>query len=173
MKHQCVVGVFDSLEASKLAVGVLGRGGFAAGNVSLVTRHVDPTTDVGNELEFGDDSLPDAAIGATLGGLIGVLGDATLFMLTGIGTILIAGPLVTAVGAIVGGLVGAMEGWGIHKLHIRKYENLVREGKVLLVVDGNPIEIAEADRMLRETEATEVHRYAQSSDDAPEIDDRH
>jgi hypothetical protein len=172
MTNECVVGVFESVPKAQLAVHILDRAGFAPDHVSLVTRHIDPSSAVGKELSIGDDSLRDAAIGATLGGLAGVVSDATIFLITGIGAIVVAGPLVAAMGAVVGAFLGAMEGWGVHKAHIRKYERLVHEGKVLVVVGGRPDELAQADRMLRQTDATEVHLYAESSGDAPEIDDR-
>lgn len=172
MTNECVVGVFESVPKAQLVVHILDRAGFAPDHVSLVTRHIDPSSDVGKELNLGDDSLRDAAIGATLGGLAGIVSDAAIFLVTGIGTIVVAGPLVAAMGAVVGAFLGAMEGWGVHKAHIRKYERLVHEGKVLVVVGGQPDELAQADRMLRQTDATEVHLYAESSGDAPEIDDR-
>ena len=137
-----------------------------------MTRHIDPASDVGQELNFGDDSLRDAAIGATLGGLAGIIGDAALVLIAGVGAVVVTGPLVAVTGVVVGAFLGAMEGWGVHKSHIQKYERLVDEGKVLVVVDGGPKQLAEAERMLRQAESTEVHLYAKSSANAPEIDDR-
>ena len=172
MTNQCVGGVFESVPQAEQAIHILDRAGFAQNHVSLVTRHIDPTSDVAKELNYGDDSLRDAAIGATLGGIAGIIGDAALFLIVGASAIVIAGPLVAATGMVVGAFLGAMEGWGVHKSHIEKYEQLVHEGKVLVVVDGGPKELAEADRMLRQAESTEVHLHAKSSADAAEIDDR-
>ena len=172
MKNQCVVSTFDTLEDAKLAIHTLDRSGLVPDRVSLVTQHIDPDSELAAELSIENDSLRDAAIGSALGGAMGVLGDAALFMATGIGTVLVAGPLVAATGVVVGGLIGAMEGWGIHKSKLRKYEELLRDGKILVVVEGAPSQVAEADRMLRQTVATEVHLIATSDDEAAEIEDR-
>ncbi len=172
MTNECVVGVFDSMTAAETAVHILDRAGFAPDHVSIVARHVDPASNVGQELTQGDDSMRDAVVGATLGGLVGIVSDVALFVITGIGVIVMAGPLLAATGAVVGAFLGTMEGWGVHHRHIHDYETLVREGKVLVVVDGQPKEVAEAERMLRQTDAARVHLHAQSGDDATEIDDR-
>jgi uncharacterized membrane protein len=99
-------------------------------------------------------------------------GAATLLSITGIGLILLTGPLVTLTGAIVGAFLGAMRGWGIHDSHIREYESLVAQGKVLVVVAGEPPEVEKAESVLHDTAAEHVHLHARTSDDDPRIDDR-
>ena len=154
MTTNCVVAVFDTMNHAQLAVHILERAGFAPDHVSLVTRHIPEGSQLEEELSVGDDAERDAVIGAALGGLAGVLGDAILFFITGLGAVVAAGPLALAAGAVIGGIIGAMEGWGIHHSHLRKYEDFVREGKVLLVVDGLPDELMEAENMLVETDAS-------------------
>jgi uncharacterized membrane protein len=170
--NECVVGVYDSIEQAEAAVRALGAAGLASEHVSLVRRHLDPTGEVAKNLNLGDDSLRDAAVGSALGGLAGMAGAATLLSITGIGLILLTGPIVTLTGAIVGAFLGAMRGWGIHDTHIREYESLVEQGKVLVVVAGRPSEVEKAERLLRETRATHVRLHARTSDDDPRIDDR-
>ncbi len=114
MSNECAVGVFETIEHAKAAVHILDRAGFAADHISVVTRHIDTSSDVGKELNLSDDSLRDAAIGATLGGVLGVLGDAAIYLIAGVGAVVVSGPLVGAM-AIVGAFLGAMEGWGIHR----------------------------------------------------------
>jgi hypothetical protein len=75
-------------------------------------------------------------------------------------------------GATVGALVGAMGGWGVHKDHAHKYHKYLEEGRSLVVVDGDPRVVAEAERLLHDTAATEMHLHARESDDSAEIDDR-
>jgi hypothetical protein len=164
MSNECAVGVFETIEHAKAAVHILDRAGFAADHISVVTRHIDTSSDVGKELNLSDDSLRDAAIGATLGGVLGVLGDAAIYLIAGVGAVVVSGPLVGAM-AIVGAFLGAMEGWGIHRAQIRRYESLVQQGRALVIVDGNPDDIEKARRMLVESDALEVHHYATSSDE--------
>jgi hypothetical protein len=172
MANECIVGVFESVPEAQLAAHILDRAGLGKEHLSLVVRHLDASSEVGKELSLGDDSSRNAVIGATLGGLAGVVGDAAIFLVTGLGAIIVAGPILATMGAIVGAFLGGMEGWGIHKVHIHKYEKLVEEGKVLVVVNGDPKQLEEANRILRQTAAIEVELHAASSTDATEIDDR-
>lgn len=168
---QCVVGVYASMDAAQLAVHILHRAGLAPDHVSVVARHIDPHSKAGEELALSDDSVRDAAIGATLGGVAGVLGDAALLLLTGIGGFVIAGPLLALTGAVAGAFLGAMRGWGVHQSQIHKYEELVKAGKVLVTVDGDAELVAEAERLLKETGADQLHVYA-GTDDTGDVDDR-
>lgn len=170
--NECVVGAFDSIEKAEPAVHALHAAGLADQHVSVIKRHLDPTGEMAKNLELGDDSLRDAAIGGALGSLAGMAGAATLLSITGIGLIVLTGPIVTLTGAIVGAFLGAMRGWGIHDTHIREYEKLVEEGKVLVVVVGEPVEVEKAERLLRENHAAHLHLHARASTDDPRIDDR-
>jgi hypothetical protein len=170
--NQCVVGVFDSIEKAEAAVRALLRAGFTPEHVSLVKRHLDPAGETAARLSVGDDSVRDAAIGGALGSLAGIAGAATLISVTGIGLILLTGPLVTLTGAIVGAFLGAMRGWGVHETNIRHYEGLVESGHVLVVVAGEPTEVEKAEKMLRDSRADHVHLHAKASDESPEVDDR-
>jgi Protein of unknown function (DUF1269) len=170
--NECVVGVYDSIEKAESAHRALLGAGFTSDHVSLIRRHFDPEGETAAKLSLGDDSAREAAVGGALGGLAGAAGAATLLSITGIGLILLTGPIVTLTGAIVGAFLGAMRGWGIHDTHIREYEKLVEEGKVLLAVAGDSTEVEKAERLLRETKAAHVKLHARSSTDSPEIDDR-
>jgi uncharacterized membrane protein len=170
--NECVVGVYDSIEKAEVAHRALLAAGLTSDHVSIVKRHIDEQGETAAQLKLGDDSAREAVIGGTLGGLAGVAGAATLLSITGIGLVLLTGPIVALTGAIVGAFLGAMRGWGVHDTQIREYEKLVEEGKVLVVVAGGPTEAEKAERLLRETKAAHVRLHAQSSTDSPEIDDR-
>jgi uncharacterized membrane protein len=170
--NECVVGVYDSIAKAESAHRALLGGGLTTEHVSLIKRHIDPKSEVAAKLSLGDDSAREAALGGALGGLAGAAGAATLLSITGVGLILLTGPIVTLTGAIVGAFLGAMRGWGIHDTQIREYEKLVEDGKVLIVVAGDPTEVEKAERLLRETQAAHVRLHARSSTDSPEIDDR-
>jgi hypothetical protein len=170
--NQCVVAVYPSPELAEAAVAALHGAGLTSDHISIVRRHLDPQGETAAKLRMGDDSLRDAAVGGALGGLVGMAGAATLLSVTGIGLILLTGPIVTLTGAIVGAFLGAMRGWGVHETNVRHYESLVEQGKVLVVVAGEPPEVEKAERLLRQGKADSVHLHAQSGDDSKEIDDR-
>jgi hypothetical protein len=118
----------------------------------------------------GDISERTAIGGAALGGLMGFLLASPLLMIPGLGPVLIAGPIAAGMtGAIVGGFLGGMAGWGVHADRIQEYEEKVRAGSALVVVSGEPDDVATAKQILEETEAQEVHLHATSAD-AREID---
>ncbi len=170
--NQCVVGVYEGSETAETAVRILHSAGFGPAHTSVVRRHFNPSGAVGDELKLGDDSLHDAAIGGAVGGAVGAVGAAALISVTGIGLILMTGPLVAITGAIVGAFLGAMRGWGIHDQHIREYEQQVDAGKILVVVTGEPPEVERAEHLLRQTQASHVRLHAVAADESGEVDDR-
>lgn len=171
MKDECVVGVYDSLRQAELAVRVLKEADFGADKVSVVSSSRDLKLGPKEELKLGDDSVRDAAVGAGLGGVLGLLAGIGLMAFPIAGAIVfLVGPLAgAAAGTVVGGLVGGMIGWGVRHDQIEHYEQAVRSGKVLVVVNGDPIETAHAERILRETDAGEVNLHARTESDSPEV----
>ncbi len=172
---QCVVAVFDEVAAAKAAVMARERSGFAERQVSLVTHAVKEDIPLHQEaeLEFGDEGVKNAMKGAGLGGLFGTLIGSPLLLVAGLGAAVIAGPLaLAATGAVIGGFLGGMSGWGVHTDHLEEYEERVRAGKVLVIVSGDADNVADAERILTGTEAVEVRTHAETDADSPEIDDR-
>jgi hypothetical protein len=170
--EECVVGVYDSSPQAEIAVRILKRAGFRTEQISLVASSLHDKPLLQEELRTGDDSVRDAAIGAGLGGILGLLAGIGLAAIPIAGMIVfLIGPIGgAATGTIVGGLVGSMVGWGVRKDQLDHYEQLVRDGKVLLVVNGgNPLELAHAERILRETDSLEVNLHARTGSDAREV----
>ena len=88
-----------------------------------------------------------------------------MLLIPGVGSVLVAGPLATS---MVGGFLGAMSGWGVHEKYVRHYEELVKQGKVLIVATGSAKQARLAEQRLLETEARGVHCYAPFDVDAPD-----
>lgn len=166
----CVVAVFKNAAEADTAVRDLASAGFGEQHVSVIRRQMDPDPKTAEEMRLGDDSLHDAAIGGAVGGAAGAAG--ALIAATGIGMVLMTGPLMAITGAIVGALLGAMRGWGVHETNLKLYEQEVARGKTLVVVSGDPTEVARAEQLLRLTKANDVHLHARTGDDSREIDDR-
>jgi hypothetical protein len=171
LPNECVVAVYDSSERAEAAVHALLAAGFTPDHVSVVRRHLDPSGEAARNLSLGDDSLREAAIGSALGGLAGVVGAATMMAAVS-GFVLMTGPLAVLTGAIVGAFLGAMKGWGVKDKQIREYEELVDQGKTLVVVAGEPREAKRAEGLLHQTAAEHVRLHAKTGDDDPRIDDR-
>jgi hypothetical protein len=120
---------------------------------------------VNEELALSDDSLYDAAASAGLGGIIGVLAGLSAMILSG-GVLFFDGPLYGGiVGGMTGGFIGAMAGSGIHEHQIHRYESLLKEGKTLVIVNGEPVQLTLAHHVLEETQPIELHTYAKAAAD--------
>lgn len=80
-----------------------------------------------------------AAIGGTLGAIIGgIAAIGTNVLIPGLGLV-VWGPIAAALagagaGGLTGGLVGALIGWGIPEEHATEYEKGIREGGTVLGV---------------------------------------
>lgn len=172
LPDECTVAVYSSAADANTAVSDLESVGFGSNHISVIRRQLDPDPKTAAEMRLGDDSLHDAAVGGVVGGVVGAVGAATLLTLTSVGLVLMTGPLVALTGAIVGAFLGAMRGWGIHEQNLQQYEQLVAEGKTLVVVSGDPTEVSRAEQLLRLTKADQVHLHARTGDDSREIDDR-
>jgi hypothetical protein len=135
--------------------------------VSFVTRHLGDEMPAAEALQFGDEAETNAAKGAGLGGLLGLLLSSPLLTISGLGAALIAGPVAMGLtGAIVGGFLGVMSGWGVHSDHIAEYERQASSGKLLVIANGTPAQVADAQEALQQTAAEEVRLHAETSADA-------
>jgi len=167
MAEECIAAVYDSVHKAQEAVHILDRAEFPSDQISLVTTGLKEQPELVQELEMGDDSLRDAAIGGGLGTVVGMLAGLGCVVVSGVGIFLV-GPL-AAVGGITGAFLGGIAGWGVHTEHIHHYEKLVKQGKVLVIAHGDPLELVQAERILAETDVSELHVHAKTGDDSPEI----
>ena len=173
MTEHCAVAIYRTMEEAQTALGVLDEARIPRENVSMVVHSVSRELPDKEAIQPGDDAERSAAKGAGLGGLVGILAGAPLLLIPGIGPVLFAGPLAAGItGAIVGGFLGSMRGWGVHHDHVRDYEEKVKEGHPLIVVNGSPEIVAEARTLMLKTDAMEVHLHETDSNDARHIDDR-
>jgi uncharacterized membrane protein len=170
MAEECVVGVYDSLTKAQQAMHILDRGDFPVEQISLVTRDLMDQHALVDELKMGDDSVHDAAIGAGLGGVVGVLTGIAATVVSGLGVVFLAGTIAGAViGAVTGAFLGGLAGWGVHEERIRHYQQLVEKGKVLVIAHGDPLQLVEAERILKETDVAELHVHAKTDAESPEV----
>jgi hypothetical protein len=171
MANQCVVAVFDSGVRANLAVQKLTAAGYPKSKISTVARSVKGQEgEVKRALQFGDEMEKDATLGAGIGALVGALGGATA-VAAGVSVLIIAGPLMAITGAVVGGLIGAMTGWGVHHNHAEQYQRKIEAGKVLVLALGDdPLQVAEAEKLLRLSNPEEIHLHAKTDDaDDPRV----
>src|SRR5688572_32419094 len=145
-RSRMVTGLFRDRDSAERAYGSLTSRGYSKDDVNLLmsdeTRKTHFTDD-GRETEIGNKALEGAGTGAAIGGTIG----ATLAAIAAIGTtlalpglgLLIAGPIAAGLagagaGGATGGLIGALIGSGIPEERVKKYEEGVRQGGIMMGV---------------------------------------
>jgi outer membrane lipoprotein SlyB len=163
--HDCLIGVFPNVETAHAAVASLKSQGWTDQQVSVLTRGQESELDVARPLNQGDETEKGAAIGAAAGAALGLLASSALLIIPGIGPVIFAGAMASGItGGLVGGLVGAMSGWGIKEDHAREFEAELRNGKTLVLVNGDPQSLAVAEDVLEDSEADRVALLAETAD---------
>jgi uncharacterized membrane protein len=158
-----VVAIFESHERAEDAIRALQQSGFDMKKLSIVGKDYHTEENVVGYYNTGDRMKYWGKLGAFWGGFWGMLFGSAFFWLPGIGTVLVAGPIVAWIvgalesAAVVGGfsaLGAALFSVGIPKDSIVRYETHVKNGKLLLVAHGTPEEVERAKNLLDQSEAT-------------------
>lgn len=145
-----VVGLFHNTEDAERAVADLMDSGFPKEKISLLTpnNHPEHIKIEGSGVEHGEDMAIGAVGGGLMGGMLGALVGMVVVAIPGIGPILAAGPLAAAIGgaagatlllggaagAVGGGVLGALTWAGITKHEAQVYEEHIKEGGTLVLV---------------------------------------
>lgn len=141
-----MTGMFPDRESAELGYNTLSARGYTKDDVNVVMsedtkkRHF---TSSGVETELGSKAAEGAGVGGAIGGTLGAIAAAvaavgTTIALPGLGLV-IAGPLAAAIagagaGAATGGIVGALVGWNIPEERVKKYDEAIRKGGILMGV---------------------------------------
>ncbi len=141
MTH-AVVGVFQSDADAEHALADLLEKGFPREKISLISpksEHSEHIKIDGAEVEHGEDIAIGAVGGSLVGGMLGALVGMLIVGIPGIGPVLVAGPIAAAIagagaGAVGGGVLGGLTWAGITHDEAHVYENLLHEGKTILMV---------------------------------------
>ena len=157
-----VVAIFESHERAEDAIRELQKSGFDMKKLSIIGKDYHTEENVVGYYNTGDRMKYWGKLGAFWGGFWGMLFGSAFFWLPGIGTVLVAGPLVVWIvgalesAAVMGGLSAlgaAMYSIGIPKNSVLQYETQVKNGKLLLVAHGTPEEVERAKDLLDQSEA--------------------
>ncbi len=144
-----ITHLFDDYAQAKSAVNDLERAGFTSSEISLVSRYRDD----GTLAETSSGAGTGAAVGAVTGGGAGLLAALGVIAIPGIGPLVAAGVLATTLagiagGTAVGGLLGALTGYGVSEPDAHVYSEGVRRGGTLVTVRAEDARAAEAERIL-------------------------
>jgi hypothetical protein len=138
-----IVGVFHTEREAINAIEGLKQQGYRAEDISVIAKDKEDLNTVTDST--GSKAPEGIATGATaggiLGGVTGLLVGIGALAIPGVGPILAAGPIAAtltgaAVGAGTGGLVGGLIGLGIPEDEANVYNDYVKDGNILVLVDS-------------------------------------
>lgn len=140
-----IAGLFDTYQDAEQAVNELQSLGVTREQISVVARDtVLRERVVGDTDDMMAEGAGAGAVGGTaIGGLGGLLVGLSSITLPGLGPIITAGTIITAlgttaagagIGAATGGLLGALMSIGIPEEDAHVYAESVRRGGILLTV---------------------------------------
>ena len=156
------VGIFKTVAGADRAVRSLLQMGFTKDQLSVICSDEHKERffkDIPNPPVPGSNTVEGIAVGAAIGA-VGGLALAATAMVTGGATLLMAGPLMAAGGAIAGSFTGAMATRGFEPEVANYYDQAVRRGDILVGVeyegDDAPMRLADAERVLAASGAEPV-----------------
>src|SRR4051812_23776904 len=136
-----IVGMFEARPEAESAIHRLKASGVGTELISIAMRDTSEAADLVETTGANDMSAEGATAGvvsgAAVGTLIGLALVGSTFVLPGVGTFLIGGPLAAAltgagIGAASGGLLGGLIGAGIPEHEAQHYASGLEEGHILV-----------------------------------------
>jgi len=155
-----VVAVYHTHADADRAVKELQRGGVDMHKLSIVGKGYHTDEQVVGYYNAGDRMKYWGKVGAFWGGFWGLLFGSALFIIPGLGPILVAGPLVAWIvagleGAVEVGALGALGAGlysiGIPKDSVVKYETALKTDQFVLIAHGTAAEVAKAKEIIDST----------------------
>ena len=152
-----MVWIHATHDQAESSVRQLQRGGLDMTKLSILGADYQTEEHVVGYYNTGDRMKVWGKFGAFWGGFWGLLTGSALFVIPGIGPLMVFGPLVGWIvgaleGAVVAGGFGAIGaalfGLGIPKDSVLQYETALRANKFLVVVHGTQDDVAMARRIL-------------------------
>lgn len=180
-----VVGFYDDVSQARRAVKDLDKAGFNRNEINFVanaTAEEDKyrpyfneeggyREDYDGDLTPGEGASAGAGIGATIGGLGGLLMGLGLLAVPGVGPALAAGPIASTlvgagIGAAAGGLAGALVNAGVPEKQAQLYAEGVRRGGSLVSLTVDDAKADEAERILSSHNPVDIDERASGWRDA-------
>lgn len=162
-----VIGVFRDISTAEDAVKALRNKGFQDNEISILAkdsqqRQANKSGDMETGSDFGgNDSIADGTTwGGALGGVAGLLAGVGALAIPGIGPIVAAGPLAGVLsGAVTGGVAGGLVDLGIPEERGRQYEQNLKQGGILAVIETSEDKVNDASSILRQNGAKDVEAH--------------
>jgi hypothetical protein len=177
-KNTAVFGIFRDRMHAEQGVDALIENGFRKEDISVLLPDNSGTKDFAHEkhTKAPEGAAAGGGAGMIVGGTLGLLAGVGALTIPGIGPFIAAGPIVAALGglgagAVVGGFIGALAGMGIPEYEAKRYEGMVRQGRVLLSVHcDNSDWVDRAKKVLETAGAEEIASAGEAAADYAQAD---
>jgi len=177
-KNTAVFGIYRDRRRTESGVDTLLDNGFRSEDISVLLPDNVGTKDFAHEkhTKAPEGATTGAAAGAVIGGTLGLLAGIGSLAIPGVGPFIAAGPIMAALagaggGGVVGGIVGSLVGMGMPEYEAKRYEGMVRKGRVLLSVHCDNSEwVKRAKQLLEQTGAEDIASAGESGADFAESD---
>jgi hypothetical protein len=172
-KNTAVFGIYQTRAQAKEGVDTLVENGFRAEDISVLMSDNIGTKDFAHEkhTKAPEAATTGAVAGGIAGGTLGLLAGLGSLAIPGVGPLLAAGPIVAALagigaGGTVGGLIAALIGLGIPEFEAKRYEGMIKEGRILMSVHCDDSEwIGRAKVLLERTGARDISSRSEAAAD--------
>jgi len=180
-KNTAVFGIFRDRQHVEQGVDSLVSAGFRSEDISVLLPDNVGTKDFAHEknTKAPEGATTGAGTGAVVGGTLGLLAGIGALAIPGLGPFIAAGPIMGALagagtGGVVGGLIGALIGMGIPEYEAKRYEGMVKEGKILLSVHADNSDwVSRAKKVLESVGADQIASAGEAGADYAETDKPH
>ena len=169
-KSKSVFGIYRTRSDAESAVAAFKDVGFSSSDISvLLPESTGKALVTENSTKAPEGAAVGVGSGAAVGGALGWLVGVGALTIPGIGPVVAAGPIVTAlagigVGGAFGGFAGCLIGVGISEDEAQRYEGRLLKGGVLVAVHCETAdEINRAREIMEGTHAEDIS----SSEEVP------
>lgn len=159
------IGLFDRPQDAARAVDMLYDNGFGESEIGVIAREDDVRAYIESLRPPGQGDGTGPVAGALIGGFAGMLAGVGALLIPGIGPVVAAGAFASAIGlplagagigAAAGGVAGALVDRGIAAEDAEVYQEGVKRGSVLIVVESSAGYSEEARRILIDAGAVNI-----------------
>lgn len=183
LENKRAIGVFPNYHSTEQALRKLQGIGYAMDRVSVIGQDSEDLNRSGqgsdvqlqdiqtiqdDDTHADDGATTGGVAGGAVGGLTGLLVGLGTLAIPGVGPIMLAGVVATAIattvaggviGVATGSLLGGLIGLGIPEDRAKIYNDKVIHGHYLVIVDGTASDIALAEPILRDQGVREWEVY--------------
>jgi len=177
-KNTAVFGIYQDRRQAEGAVDALIADHFRTEDISVLLPENVGTKDFAHEknTKAPEGAAAGAGTGAVVGGTLGLLAGIGALAIPGLGPFIAAGPIMGALagagtGGVVGGMIGALVGMGIPEYEAKRYEGMIKEGRILLSVHcDNSDWVKRAKDVLERTGARDIASAGEAGADYAKSD---